>query len=352
MKTRIIGSGSCIPDVRVTNHDFGNHTFLDQRGDSLSLTTQSIVSKFAAITGIEERRYASAHLVTSDLAYSAALSAIEDAGADPETVDYIICAHNFGDVQYNTIQGDTIPSLAARIKHLLKIRNPQCVAYDIIFGCPGWIEGVIQSNAYIKSGMARRCLVIGAETLSRVVDDRDRDSMIYADGAGATLLEAHEGGAGLLSHESASHTYDQSGFLFFGSSYDTARDANVGYIKMHGRKIYEFALNHVPLAMQSCLEKGNIAIEQVKKIIIHQANEKMDEAILNRFYNLYGLRPPAGIMPMSIRKLGNSSVATVPTLYDLIAKGQMQGHAFAKDDIVLFASVGAGMNINAFAYQV
>lgn len=352
MKTRIIGSGSCIPEIKITNRDFGNHEFLDEGGRSLQHSTESIISKFTVITGIEERRYASHNLVTSDMAFVAAKAAIEDAAIDSETLDYIIFAHNFGDVGYGMTQSDTVPSLASRVKHQLGIRNPNCVAYDLIFGCPGWIEGVIQANAYIKSGIAERCLVIGGESLSRVIDDRDRDSMIYSDGAGATLLEAKDGPEGILCHKSSSHTFAEKDFLFFGPSYDIAQDTATRYIKMNGRKIYEFALTHVPHAMQSCLEKGNINIEDVKKILIHQANEKMDEAIVERFYKLYGLRPPKGIMPMSIHTLGNSSVATIPTLYDLLAKGKMEGHELAKGDILLFASVGAGMNINAFAYKI
>ena len=120
---------------------------------------------------------------------------------------------------------------------------------------------------------------------------------------------------------------------------------------MYGRKIYEFALNNVPAAMKSCLDKSGIAITDIKKILIHQANEKMDEAIVQRFYKLYGMKMPDGIMPMTINKLGNSSVATVPTLYDMILKGELQGHGINKGDVVLFASVGAGMNINAFVYK-
>jgi len=76
------------------------------------------------------------------------------------------------------------------VKHHLRIKNPKCVAYDVLFGCPGWVEGLIQANAFIKSGIAKKCMVIGAETLSRIVDPHDRDSMIYSDGAGATIIEA------------------------------------------------------------------------------------------------------------------------------------------------------------------
>lgn len=120
-----------------------------------------------------------------------------------------------------------------------------------------------------------------------------------------------------------SHTFAEKDFLFFGPSYDPTQDTTTRYIKMSGRKNYEFDLTHVSHAMQSCLEKDNINIEEVKKILIHQANEKMDEAIVERFYKLYRLKSPKGIMPMSIHTLDNSSVATIPTLYDLLAKGKM-----------------------------
>ena len=94
---------------------------------------------------------------------------------------------------------------------------------------------------------------------------------------------------------------------------------------MQGRKIYEFALKNVPLAMKLCLESSKIDIKDVKKILIHQANEKMDEAIIQRFYKLFNTQVPEGIMPMSIHKLGNSSVATIPTLYDLLKTKRREG---------------------------
>jgi 3-oxoacyl-[acyl-carrier-protein] synthase-3 len=211
---------------------------------------------------------------------------------------------------------------------------------------------VIQAQAFIKAGMAKKCLVIGAEMLSRVVDPFDRDSMIYADGAGATIIEATDDEGGILAHESATFTYDEAHFLFFGNSYNKELDPDVRYIKMHGRKIYEFALSNVPKAMAECLENSGIAIEDVKKILIHQANEKMDEAIIQRFYKLYKQTPPEGIMPMSIHRLGNSSVATIPTLYDSLIKGEIENQTLSKGDIILFASVGAGMNINAIVYKM
>jgi 3-oxoacyl-[acyl-carrier-protein] synthase-3 len=199
--------------------------------------------------------------------------------------------------------------------------------------------------------MAKRCLVIGAETLSRVVDAHDRDSMIYADGAGAAIIEASDNETGILAYESATHAMSETNYLYFGGSFNKDADQDVRYIKMHGRKIYEFALNHVPLAMKSCLEKSGVGIDDVKKIIIHQANEKMDEAIVTRFFKLYDKKMPDGIMPMSISKLGNSSVATIPTLYDLLIHGKIENQELNKGDVIIFASVGAGMNINSIVYR-
>ncbi|QRY56237.1 3-oxoacyl-ACP synthase III family protein [Sphingobacterium siyangense] len=351
MNIRFIGSGSYIPSKKITNADFADHLFLDENGLPFK-EPASVIEKFKAITGIEERRYADPDQVASDLAFLAGQRAIEDAGIAAETLDYIIVAHNYGDVQSGKIQSDTVPSLASRVKKKLGISNPKCVAYDLLFGCPGWNEGVLHANAFIKSGMAKRCMVIGAETLSRVIDPFDRDSMIYADGAGAVIIEATTTEQGLLSHESATYALEEANYLNFGSSYQQEQNPDIRYIKMKGRKIYEFALSKVPLAMQACLQKADIDITTIKKILIHQANEKMDEAILMRFYALYGTVPPPDIMPMTIHTLGNSSVATIPTLYDLIARGQLDNQSLQEGDIILFASVGAGMNINAFTYRV
>lgn len=352
MNIKITGSGAYIPTEKVTNLDFAKHSFLNDDGSPFPYSNEVVAKKFKEITGIEERRYASENLLTSDIAAIAAKKAIEDANIDPETLDYIILAHNFGDVKKGAIQSDILPSLATRVKHSLKIKNPKCVAYDILFGCPGWVEGIIQAQAFIKAGMAKRCLVIGAETLSRVVDIHDRDSMIYSDGAGATIIEATEDEGGILAHSSATYAHDEAYYLFFGNSFNQNLDKDVRYIKMYGRKIYEFALSNVPKAMKECLDNSGVSISDVKKVLIHQANEKMDEAIIHRFFKLYKQTPPEGVMPMSIHKLGNSSVATVPTLYDLLVKDKLENQKLEKGDIVLFASVGAGMNINAFVYKM
>lgn len=349
---KIIGVGNFIPSEIIKNAFFERNVFLNVHGETLVDSNAVAAEKLTEITGIQERRYAQEDQVASDLGYLAAKAALDDAEIDPESLDYVIFAHNFGDVPAGSVQSDAVPSLAARVKHLLGIKNNFCVAYDLLFGCPGWLEGVIHANAFLKSGLAKRCLIIGAETLSRVVDSHDRDSMIYGDGAGAVILEGvADGDAGVKSHLSASYTANEKDYLFFGTSYNKDATDDTKYLKMEGRKIYEFSLSNVPSAMKECLDASGIPISKLKKIIIHQANEKMDEAIVKRFYQLYDTPVPDDVMPMVIHKLGNSSVATVPSLLAMILKGEVPSQTIQEGDVVLFVSVGAGMNLNALVYQ-
>lgn len=353
LSTVIAGSGSCIPTNIQTNEDFSQHLFY-AGGQPLSSTPEEIARKFKQITGIEERRYVTDQLTASDIGALAAKAAVENSQVNPEEIDQLIVAHNFGNVLSGTIQSAAVPSLASQIKHQLGIRNPACIAYDLLFGCPGWLQGVIQADAFFKAGIAKKALVIGTETLSRVIDRYDRDSMIFSDGAGAVVLEYRDvapGGPGILSASMQTHAQEEVGYIDMGPSGNPNSDPNVRYIKMKGRKVYEYALSHVPVAMKECIDKSGIGITALKKIFIHQANEKMDEAIVQRLYQLYDMPMPENIMPMSIHWLGNSSVATIPTLYDLIQKGAMPAHNLSSGDVILFASVGAGMNINAVCYR-
>lgn len=352
----ITGTGSYIPPVIKKNSDFASEHFHSEPEKAINLPSLEIIEKFRQITGIEERRYAPENINASDMAAFAASMAIKDSGIDPESIDQIIVAHNYGNVLNQTVQSDAVPSLAARVKHKLGIRNPYCTAYDILFGCPGWVQGLILAETAMKAGSAKTCLIIGTETLSRVIDRYDRDSMIFSDGAGACIVEYKEVGdepAGILGSASRSDCADEVDYINFGPSYFSEAEDNTCYIKMKGRKVYEYALKHVPQEMKHCLEKSGVSIDRLKKVFIHQANEKMDEAIIKAFYSLYGIqKAPEHIMPMTIHWLGNSSVATIPTLYDLVRKNELPDHALVPGDVVLFASVGAGMNINAVCYQL
>lgn len=349
----IRATGSYIPDTVVANENFLKAEFFEKDNSRVVKSNEVVIRKFEEITGILERRYANPTHNASDLGFFAAKDALESSGIDPESIDRIIVAHNFGDIPLHSNRVDILPTLASRIKQHLQIRNPNCVAYDLPFGCPGWVEGLIQANYFIRSGDVKRCLVIGAETLSRVVDPHDRDSMIYSDGAGAVIVDASTNGLGIIGHKTQTYALEHAMLLSMGPSFSATYDrVDDRFIKMNGRRVYEFALSQVPLVVKEVLDNAKICVSQVNKILIHQANNKMDEAIVERLFKLFGkdVSLPE-CMPMTISKFGNSSVATIPTLLDLILKGKFDNHVIRSGDKVVFASVGAGMNINAVLHQ-
>lgn len=352
MRTVIVGTGSHIPDVIVSNSRFMDHEFLAPGGTTIDKPNAEIVQQFEAITGIRERRYVRPDEVTSDIGLAAARTAIESSGVDPESLDLIIFAHNFGDVRPGDPRSDLVPALAARVKSRLKIRNPFSAAFDVVFGCPGWLQGVIIADSMIRAGDVKKAMIIGSDTLSRISDPHDRDSMIYADGAGATILEARDTEGGILAHAVRSDTLEHAAMLRMGKSYNDDVFIEALFLKMEGRKLYKYALNNVAGAMKLALDRAGVALRDVDKVLIHQANGKMDEAILGALYDLEGMSPPEGVMPMTISWLGNSSVATIPTMLDLILKQKIEGQSIETGDLVLFASVGAGMHINAAVYRV
>lgn len=351
----IIGSGRYIPTRVIKNEDFLDHVFYAQDGTRIPKPNEEIIQQFEQITGIRERRYVTDDLVASDIAFFAGRDALASAQIDGETLDYIIVAHNFGDIREDNRRSEFVPSLASRVKHHLGINNPHTIAYDLPFGCAGWLQGVIQADLYIRSGSAKRVLVIGAETLSRICDPHDRDSMIYADGAGAVIVAATESStpAGILSHSVQTYANELAYVLQMGRSSNPDYPNDTLFLKMQGRKLYESALKIVPDVVKDCITKAGLSVGDIKKVLIHQANNKMDEAILKQLYERYEIKqPPADVMPMTISWLGNSSVATLPTLYDLFSKGEMEGHTLTKGSTIVFAAVGAGVNINAIAYKV
>ena len=353
--TTIVGSGSYIPEHRVPNADFMDHVFYDPDGVRLDKMNAVIIQQFEQITGIRERRYITDDLVTADIAFFAAREALAAAGMNGETLDQIIVAHNFGDISTPNPRSEMVPSLASRVKHHLGIANPYTIAYDLPFGCAGWLQGVIQADAYIRSGSARAILVIGAETLSPLCDPHDRDSMIFSDGAGAVVLAATEScePVGILGHCSQTHAGDSTYLLKMGLSSNPSYSSDRLFLKMQGRKLYEQVLKVVPEVIRKCIDKAGLSILDIDQVLIHQANHKMDEAILKKLFELYGVKEvPEYVMPMTISWLGNSAVATIPTLYDLFMKGQIENHAMKMGSYIVFVAVGAGLNLNALVYKI
>lgn len=349
----ITGSGHFLPPNIVKNDYFLQHEFYDEQGNKIEKSNEEIIAKFNEITEIEERRYANPEMRNSEMAAIAGEKALEDAGVDKEELDYVMVATNYGDIDLHTQTVDIMPSISARVKHLLKIKNNQCKPYDMTFGCPGWNEALILSSQLIEVGIAKKILVIGADMVSRAVDPHDRTAMIFADGAGAVVLEGKESDekAGVISHITIADNLDEMNYLSNGSSLKSSYNGAQRSVTMRGRKVYEYALRKVPAAIKRLIEQADIQIDEVQKVLLHQANAKMDHAMVMRLFKLFNKETPQGVDPMTVQKFGNSSVATVPTMFDLIRKKELGSHEFKNDAYIIFASVGAGMSINAILYK-
>ena len=348
----IIGSGSYIPTKIISRKDFHDSIFYTDEGERIDKPIEEIIQKFVEITEIENRRYLEDDEFNSDLGFRAAQKAIEDAKIDTETLDYIIYASNFGDIDHDG-RSNFMPSMSSRLKNKLKIKNRRCINYDMIFGCPGWVEAMVLADTLIKAKKAKLILVVGAETLSRITDAFDRNKMIFADGAGAVVVKAtEEKNVGIISDVTVCDNSEELNYLEHAPSLKKDEDRKRLYIRMHGRKIYEYALKNVPDAIKETIDKAGLGIDDIDKILIHQANAKMDYAMISRLFKLYGkTNYDHSVAPMTIQQLGNSSVATIPTMFDMIRKGEMKDQKFAEKGNIVFASVGAGMNINAMVYR-
>ena len=352
--TKIIGTGSYLPPKRMTNDDFLNHSFYKKTGDPITKKTEAIVKKLVAITEIEERRYAADDEDNTMLAYHAAEAAIADSGIDRNTLDQIIFAHNVGNVPLGKKNLDLLPNLAARLKNKLGITNENCVAYDLLFGCPGWVQGMIQSHMFFAGNGAKRILVIGSDILSRIVDENDLDSMLFSDGAGATIVERQENNeSGILGFKAVSSCEKDVDYIYSGKRIKDEDDDSIYYIKMNGRGVYRYGLEKVPAAIKACLDEAGYKVTDVSKFLIHQANGKMIKQMIHKLFEMEGLDSfPESVLPLSVQFTGNNSVATVPILLDLIKNDDSFDHNIKKGDVIVFASVGAGMHANCIVYKV
>ncbi|WP_185858250.1 3-oxoacyl-ACP synthase III family protein [Blattabacterium cuenoti] len=360
IRSIITGTGHYLPNNVIKRDHFMKHKFYDKKGLKIKKSNEEIINKFQKITEIEERRYINKGLLNSDIAAIAAKIALKSSKLYKEKIDYIISAHNYGDVHPISCQSDLVPSIAARVKNKLKIKNKKCRPYDMIFGCTGWIEGMILADQLLRSKYAKNILITSSETLSKVIDPHDRNAMIFSDGAGAAVLSAieysEEKNYGIIHYDTQCNNDEELYYLMNGPSLNPNYKKSLVNIRMNGRRIYEYALTEVPNMIKNILDHTNLHIKEIKKILIHQANAKMDYAILKRLLKLYNYTSLnkdflSKIMPMTIQKFGNSSVATVPTLLDLILKGKMPPHKIEPGDRILMVSLGAGMNINGMIYR-
>jgi 3-oxoacyl-[acyl-carrier-protein] synthase III len=313
----VLGTGSYAPERTLTNADLEK---------IVATNNDWIVSR----TGIRERHVAGDHEATSDLAAAAARKAMASAGVAPEEVDMIVVG---------TVTGDTpTPSCAAYVQHLLGARNAFC--FDVAAACAGSIYGLTIADQFIRTGMVRRALVIGAETLSRFVDWTNRETcVLFGDAAGAILLGAtEEEGHGLLA---ATLRTDGSmtgilGIFGGGSRRPVSSEMlldNGNKIKMRGREVYRVATRLLPEVMADTLTKAGLAPDDVDHVICHQANQRIIESALDN------LGVPREKCWINIDRYGNTSSASMPISLDEASRaGKLK-----RGDVIAMMAIGAGM---------
>ncbi len=352
MRTTIIATGSATPERRIQNSFFLDRQFLNPDGTVMPKPVEEIVAKLEQITGIKERGYISEKGDSVPLMAEAAENTIQTWGKDRNQIDGIIVAHNAGNMLEGRDGFHTVPNMAALLKHRLGITNHECFAYDILFGCPGWIQGLIQAHQALEAGDAKNVLILAVEVASRLLDPSDLDSMILADGSAAAILSKEEGEKGIISYATFSHALDDISCIYLDKSYNKEITAPTLF-KMNGKDVYKYATVWVPRIIKKALDKANLTAADVDMFLFHQANGKMLHAFANNLAEMYQIEGLdfSNKIPTTIQFTGNTSVATVPTMLDLILKGKLEGYEIKPGMKVVFASVGAGMHCNAMVYQ-
>lgn len=320
IRSRIIGVGSYVPERVLTNYD------LEKMVDT---SHEWILDR----TGISERRIASEEEATSDLAYIASQIAIKDAGIKPDDLDFIIVA---------TVTPDMLfPSTACLVQQKLGVQG--IFAFDISAACSGFIYALSVADQYIKSGIYRAGLVVGADVFSKVVDWTDRNTcVLFGDGAGAAVLQADSGESGLIS----THLYSDGNlwdllYVPGGGSRNPTSEAMLGnrlqYIKMRGNETFKVAVNTLSEVIKEALKCNGLTPEDIKLFIPHQANLRIIQAISKK------LNIPMERFKINLANYGNTSAASVPiALHETIREGKIE-----KGDYILLEAFGAGLTWGA-----
>jgi len=315
LRGRIKGIGSCLPEKVLTNAD------LEQMVDT---DNEWIVTR----TGIRERRIAAEGEATSDLAFKAAGEALVNAGVAPEDLDLIIVATTTPDFPF--------PSTAAVLQGRLGARR--AAAFDLQAVCTGFVYALSTADQFIKSGMYRKVLVVGAEVLSRIIDWKDRTTCIlFGDGAGAVVLEAEKGENGILSaHLHADgNQYDLLYVPGGGSRVPVSHelvDSREQYVKMKGNEVFRVAVSALESTALEALEYNGMTGEDIDLLVPHQANIR----ILNATAKKLGL-PPERVV-ITVDRHGNTSSASIPlALHEAVKNGRVKDGS-----IILLDAFGGG----------
>ncbi len=313
MRAVIQGIGSYLPERVMTNTE-------------LSVLVDTSDSWIRERTGIRERHIVADGQFTSDLGYEAAKAALDDAGLTAEDIDLIIVATSTPDL--------TFPATATIIQEKLGMHHG--AAFDIQAVCSGFVYGVHVANALLKSGGAKRAILIGAETFSRILDWEDRGTcVLFGDGAGAIVIEAVEDAEdGIL------HTYVRSDGRHRDMLYvdgGPSRTQTVGHLRMLGNQVFKHAVTDIAQVMRDCAEQAGIEIADIDWFVPHQANQRILNAVAKRLK----LRPEQVVS--TVAKHANTSAASVPLAMDAAVKdGRIK-----KGDLVMLEAFGGGFTWGA-----
>ena len=327
MRARIIGTGGYVPERVKTNAEVA---------ERLGISESWIVER----TGIRERRIAALDETTSMMALKAAHGALEMAALQPKDLDLIIVA---------TVTPDSpTPSTAARLQGMLGAVN--AFAFDLSAACSGALTAITVAEQFIRTGVIKRALVVGAEVLSRIIDWDDRDTAIlFGDGAGAVILEASpDDGPGILSRHM--HTdgtlvpvlnIPAPGSAIAATDPRIAQNPRLTTLYMNGREVFKSAVKTMTSSAVELVEEAGLPIEHVEHVMGHQANIRIIQSVMSRI----GL--PVERCHINLDRYGNTSAASIPLLID---EGARKG-AFQRGDHLLCLAAGAGLVWGGFLLE-
>ena len=312
LRSVIKGSGSALPKTLVTNDDLA---------EKVDTSDAWIVER----TGIRQRYIADATETTSSLATDAAKKALEAAGIAAADIDLIVLATCTPD--------QTFPATATKVQANLGIDD--CIAFDVAAVCTGFLYALSVADSMLRGGNARRALVIGAETMSRILDWEDRGTcVLFGDGAGAIVLEAEDGEAGLL--DTRLHAQGQHNDLLYVDG-GPSTTQTVGTIKMRGREVFRHAVVNLASVLGETLEGAGLTPADVDWVVPHQANQRILDATARKL----GL--PEEKVVITVDRHANTSAASVPLAFDVAVRdGRIQ-----RGQIVVMEAMGGGLTWGA-----
>lgn len=316
----IVGVGSYVTDKALTNHD------LEKMVDT---TDEWIRTR----TGIKERRLVEDGKCTSDLALEASKKAIADAGLRSSDIDMIVCGTSSPDMIF--------PSTACMTAHKLGVKN--IPAFDILAACSGFVYAISSAAQYVASGAYQNVLVLGADSLTRYVDWKDRNTCIlFGDGAGAVVLNRVDEGYGVLASylsadgEGADILKIPAGGSAIPATAESVKEG-LHFVTMNGNEVFKFAVKAIPEAIEKVLSECNIEVREVKYYILHQANKRITEAAASR------LKVALSKFAGNIEKYGNTSAASIPLVLDELYRDEK----LAKGDVLVLVGFGGGLTWGA-----